>query len=204
VAPEGISASPQNTLETVQLLNALPKPTSVACFVESLARPLTAYATNSIFSAQPAQSSKSPRVFIKLGQLWVSIVIDGESSYLVEFGDLVPGDEFRSIKGELELPLHEPVTASAPFDRVLYGQGTACRMCHYDERPAEGMPFAGAFASIAFRPREDSRVAIDLLQLEHQSCDWQAEPHRCEMLDALFTGGPVAEEPFPSEMPTFF
>lgn len=203
-APEGTSASPQNTLETVQLLNALPKPTSVACFVESLARPLSVYATNSTFSAQPALGTKSPRVFIKLGQLWVSVVIDGESSYLVEFGDLLPGDPTRSIKGELELPLYVPVAASAPFDRVTYGQGTACGLCHYDERPADNMPFPGAFASIAFRPRDDTRVSIDSLRIEHQSCDWHSERHRCEMLSAVFEGGTVEEEPFPNSMPTFY
>jgi hypothetical protein len=188
----------------VALLNALPKPTSVACFVESLARPLTVYATNSTFSAQPALGTKSPRVFIKLGQLWVSVVIDGESSYLVEFGDALPGDTTRSIKGELELPLYVPVAASAPFDRVTYGQGTVCGLCHYDERPADGMPFPGAFASIAFRPREDTRVSIDSLRIEHQSCDWHSEPHRCEMLAAVFEGGTVEEVPFPNTMATFY
>jgi hypothetical protein len=188
----------------VQLLNALPKPTSVACFVESLARPLTVHATNSGFSAQPALSSRSPRVFIKLGQLWVSVVIDGESSYLVEFGDLLPNDPSRSIKGELELPLYEPVTASAPYERVKYGEGTVCGLCHYDERPADDMPFTGAFASIAFRPREDSLVSIDSLRIEHQLCDWEAQPHRCEMLSAVFDGGPVEETLFPTSMLTFF
>ena len=104
VAPLGVNGSPRCTQELIELLNALPKPTSVACFLESLERPLTVYATSSQFSAQPAFSGASPRLFLKLGSLWLSVVIDGKSSYLMEFGDRVVGDPLRSIKGELQLP----------------------------------------------------------------------------------------------------
>lgn len=203
-APLGVSASPRNTEEAVLLLNALPKPTSTACFVESLARPLTAYATFSVFSAQPALSVKSPRVFLKLGQLWISLVIDGESSYLLEFGTLLADDPSRSIKGELLLPVDAPVPASAPYDRVLYGTGTACGLCHTGEQRVASIPFATAFSSIAFRPRPDSRVSIDELRAQAQVCDWQREPHRCEMLSAVFGGGAVSETAFPDSMATFF
>jgi len=203
-APPGVNASPRNTEEAVLLLNALPKPTSTACFVESLARPLTAYATFSVFSAQPALSVKSPRVFLKLGQLWVSLVIDGDSSYLLEFGTQVADDPSRSIKGELLLPVHAPVSPSAPYDRVLYGTGTACGLCHTGEERVPSIPFATAFSSIAFRPRPDSRVSIDELRAQAQGCDWQVEPHRCEMLSAVFGGGAVTETAFPDSMATFF
>src|SRR5690348_2790353 len=37
-APPGVSAKPHSTDEAVQLLNALPKPTTVPCFLESLER----------------------------------------------------------------------------------------------------------------------------------------------------------------------
>ena len=39
--PAGVSGYPKTTQAALDLLNALPKPTSVACFVESLDRPLT-------------------------------------------------------------------------------------------------------------------------------------------------------------------
>ena len=142
VAPPGVSDSPQNTDEAVQLLNALPKPTTVACFLESLARPLGAFATKSQVSAQPALSARSPRVFVKLGPLWVSVVIDGASSYLMEFGELVGGDPPQSVKGELLLPLAEAVAPSAPYDRVAEdATGTVCRACHTREQRAESDPF---------------------------------------------------------------
>jgi len=203
-APAGVGASPQNTEEALQLLNALPKPTGSACFIESLDRPLTIYATSSEFSAQPALSARSPRVFIKLGPLWVSAVIDGDSSYLLEFGTQVGSDPPRSVKGELLLPIDAPVPPSAPYDRVRQGVGTACGLCHYGEERADNIAFATAFSSASFRPRPDARVAVDDLRAQAQGCDWRLEPHRCEMLSAVFGDGAVVEAPFPETMPTFF
>lgn len=203
-APTGVSGSPKTTQQALDLLNALPKPTSVACFLESLDRPLTVYATSSVFSAQPALSAASPRLFLKLDHLWLSVVIDGESSYLMEFGYEISGEQPRSIKGELELPIYQPVAPSAPYDRVRYGEGTGCGLCHSDERPVEGSSFINAFSSIAFRPRPDSRVAVDDLKNGLRSCDWQANAHRCEMLSAVFDGGAVVEVAFPDAMSTFF
>jgi hypothetical protein len=201
--PEGWNGSPQTIEQAVALLNALPKPTSAACFVESLDRPLTAYATNSIFSAQPALSTKSPRVFLRVNRLWISVVVDGESSYLIEFSYLEP-DDLRSIKGEVVTPLHEALAPSAPYDRVRFGSGTGCGLCHRGEQLSSSISFAEAFTSAAFRPRPETRVSLDTLVLERQACDWKLEQHRCEMLSALFDGGSVVEEPFPSSMQTFF
>lgn len=184
-------------------MNALPKPTSVACFVQSLDRPLNAYATSSQFSAQPAFAPRSPRLFFRIDRLWISIVIDGESSYLVEFSYLQP-ESMRSIKGEVQLPLSAALPASAPYDRVRFGLGTACGLCHSDEQRTTSIGFAEAFESMAFKPRPETRVGLDSLLAERSACDFSAEPHRCEMLSAVFDGGPVLEESFPTAMPTFF
>ncbi|RYZ03980.1 MAG: hypothetical protein EOO73_25315 [Myxococcales bacterium] len=201
--PAGTTGSPQTIEQAVALLNALPKPTSVACFVESLDRPLTIHSSDSSFSAQPALSKKSPRVFIKTGELWSTIVMDGDGSKLIEFGYLLPGT-LRSIKGELELPLEAPVAPSAPYDRVRFGEGTACGLCHSEERLEPVSGAGNAFSSIAFRPRTDTFVSVEALRQEAQTCNWQAEPHRCEMLAAVFGGGPVVEGAFPPTMSTFF
>jgi hypothetical protein len=93
---------------------------------------------------------------------------------------------------------------SAPYDRVRYGSGTGCGLCHHGEQQSPSISFAQAFSSAAFRPRPETRVGLETLVLERQACDWKLEQHRCEMLSALFDGGPVVEEPFPSSMPTFF
>ena len=203
-APAGVTVTPGTIEESVQLLNALPKPTSVACYVESLQRPLMAFATSSAFSAQPALSTRSPRMFVKLDRLWLSIVIDGESSYLMEFGYLLEGEELRSIKGELLLPISEPLPPSAPYDRVRSNAGTVCGLCHFGEQRHDAIGFAEAYSSIAFRPRLQGQVSLETLRVEHQLCDWDAEPHRCEMLSAVFDGGDVVEAPFPDSMLTFF
>jgi hypothetical protein len=203
-APEGVSDSPRTIEEAVALLNALPKPTSVPCFVESLARPLTVTATTSQTSAQPAGSVESPRVFIKIGQLWLSVVIDGISTDLIEFGYQLP-NTLRSIKAELRLPLEAPIAPSAPFDRPMYDQiGTVCRLCHANEQHEETPGIPNVFSSQALKPRPETLVPVSILSLAAQTCDWQTEPHRCEMLTALFNGGPVTEGAFPDDMRTFF
>ena len=139
--PAGMNGSPQTIEEAIALLNALPKPTTVACFLQSLDRPLAAFATSSVFSAQPALSAESPRVFLRIGRLWVSVVIDGDSSYLIELSHLEP-DDVRSIKGEVLLHINEALPPSAPYERVRFGAGTACGLCHTSEVPVEGISFA--------------------------------------------------------------
>lgn len=204
-APQGMG-SPGTIEQAVALLNVLPKPTSVACFVESLDRPLTMVATRSITSAQPALSPASPRVFLGIGKLWLSIVIDGDSSQLLELGYLIASEQdlLRSVKGELHFPLTSALEPGAPYERVLYQGGTICRLCHYDERPEAVPGIENVFSSVALRPLPETYVSTDALRIAAQICDWTLEPHRCEMLSAVFDGGPVIEGAFPQEMPTFF
>jgi len=202
-APPGATSAPDTIDAVVQWLNALPKPTSAACFLESLPRPLGIVVTSSQFSAQPALSAQSPRIFIELGRLWVSAVIDGEASYLLEFGERPPESELDSIKGELELPLDAAISANAPYERVRYGSGTMCGFCHQRERVVPELS-SDAFVSAAIRPRWDSYVSVAALRAERESCDFTANAHRCEMLSALFDGGAIFETAFSEAMPTFF
>jgi len=201
-APAANGGSPETIEQAILLLDALPKPTSVACFLESLDRPLYAFATSSSFSAQPAFSRRSPRVFLKKNQLIISAVIEGDSSYLVEFSYLLEGD--RSTKGELHFPITEPVQASAPYDRVLFDGGTVCRTCHGREERVVDMTFASVYSSDAFRPNPNYQVKLDFLAQEAQACDFANQPARCEMLSAIFDGGPVHDAEFPETMKVFF
>lgn len=203
-APKGVSRKPRTIEAAVQLLNALPKPTSVACFVESLARPLSIVVTSSPFSAQPALSKESPRVFIGIDQLWLSVVIDGESSYLIEFGFRPTADALTTVKGEVALPIAEALPPEAPYEHLLYGGGTVCGFCHANEQPAANVDLPGAFESEALRPRVESYVSVESLRSEHALCSWSETPHRCEMLSAIFDGGDVVEAAFPDTMATFF
>lgn len=202
--PQGMTGTPHSVEEAVALLNALPKPTSVACFVESLDRPLAANATNSVFSAQPATSSRNPRVFLKVDRTWMSVVIDGAATDLVEFGYLLD-DGLHSLKGELKLPTTEAIALTKPFDRVRYSDAyTVCGACHREEKAERVDGDTTIYSSLAYRPRPDTRISIDFLRDEAKTCDWDLEPHRCEMLSALFDGGTVDEVGFPAEMATFF
>ncbi|HET6150889.1 MAG TPA: hypothetical protein VFH68_25355 [Polyangia bacterium] len=202
-APAGFSGSPRSSQDAVALLNALPKPTSAACFVESLDRPLSIFATSSTISAQPALSPRSPRVFLRLDELVLSVAIDGDSSRKIEFSDLIAGDT-RSIKGELLLPLSEPVARGALYDGVLSGTGTVCGFCHSNEEPAAMVDFPQAYSSLAFRPNVRYQVPLTTLAHENQVCDRDTEPARCEMLSAIFGGGDVIEARFSEAMTLFY
>ena len=202
-APDGQSGSPRTIEEAVALLNALPKPTSVACFVESLDRPLLAYATSSTISGQPALSFKSPRVFLRLNQLLLSLVIDGKYSWVVEFSYLIDNDK-RSIKGELEFPIATAVAPAAPYERIRFNDGTVCGACHGSEERAASIDFATAFSSLAFRPNLTYRVPLDSLVHETQICDPGVEPERCQLLSAIFAGGQVSEAQFSNAMTLFY
>lgn len=201
--PPGMTGSPQTIADTMALINALPKPTSVACFVESLDRPLGAYATRSMFSLQPAVSQASPRVFLKVGRMWLSIVIDGDGRDLLEFGELLD-DDLRSLKAELQFPLSDVVSPTLPFDRVVYSTGgTVCGLCHREEVLDHMEGTSQIFSSVAFRPDPLTRVSLDYLRGQASSCDWQAQPARCELLSSVFGGGDVVDAEFPKSMDTF-
>ena len=200
VPPPGVSGSPQTIDEVVALLNALPEPVTVACFLESLDRPLRVEATISRFSAQPAAGQRSPRIFLFIGDLVLSVVPDGIGAPLLELGEFV--DEHHSRKAELELPHPHPLPASAPYDRVREGDHSVCGVCHGEEVRDESIDFATAYISRALRPREEDLIGLDLLRAEWLACSPAEEFERCAILEALFAHGPVVHQAFPETLST--
>jgi len=200
VPPPGVSGSPQTIDEVVALIDALPPPVTLPCFLESLDRPLHVEAAVSRFSAQPAYQARSPRLFVFIGDLVLTVVPEGSGASLLEMGEFV--DETHSRKGELELPITPPVAASAPYDRVRYEAGTTCGGCHAEESRDETVDFADAFVSRAVRPWDGDLVAIDRLRSEWLACRPEEEPDRCAMLEAIFAHGPVEHRGFPESLPT--
>jgi hypothetical protein len=207
--PAGVSGSPRTIEDAVTLLNALPKPTSIGCFLESLDRPLYASATYNVISAQPAFSVASPRIFLRLEQLVLSVVPEGEGSQLLEFSYLLEGDA-RSVKAELGLPLTDVVSSAAPYQHVLPKDpagilrgGTVCGGCHAQEQRVQEIDFAAAYSSVALRPNPAYRVSLEALSQAQKSCDARAQPERCAMLTALFGHGAVLQAEFPSTMVIF-
>jgi hypothetical protein len=192
----GATGAPNSIEEAVILINSLPKPTSIPCFLESLDRPLRLSATQAIISAQPAKGRRSPRIFLFTNGLIISVVPEGVGTNVVEFGELQPED--RSIKGELEFPIHTPVPWEGPFTQVMFDEGrTNCAFCHASEVAARQVGTATAYASAALRPNAGDDVPLSELREQAENCDLLRESERCAMLQTLFRGA-IEKATFPA------
>lgn len=201
-APAGVANQPRSIDETIALANALPRPLTLPCFVEALGRPLQLHATRSVFSAQPATGTRSPRIFLRFDSLVMSVVPEGMGAHLLELGEERQG--FRSLKAELSFPLEEAVTPALPYEHVLFSEDlTACAFCHAAEERDPLVPDAAGYVSQALRPFSGQRLQLADLVQELQTCDASLEPDRCALLDALFGWGEAADWDFPKEMATF-
>lgn len=210
-APAGVPTRPATIAEVLSLVNALPQPLTLPCLLETLDRPLDLSASRSLFSFQPAEGARSPRIFLYTGTearplVW-TLVPEGDGGKLIEFGQFI--DETRSLKGEIAFPVDRPLETGAPFTRIRdkgrdgTRMGTTCRGCHAGETNAPEF-HADAFVSEALRPDDRSLLPLQDLRKEHTICDEAAEPDRCAMLSALFDHGEVREKPFPAHVPTIF
>jgi hypothetical protein len=198
----GASGAPATVAELVALVNSLPRPLELPCFLESLARPLDVHANVSTISLQPAVGERSPRVFLFSGRLIMSVVPEGMGQALLEVGQLVTED--RSLKAELAFPITLPLAPADPFEHVRRGEGTTCRFCHPAEERAADIPDAPAYVSGAFSPALRSQVSLERLREERARCDATRELHRCAVLGALFDHGEVRWREFPAGVPTAF
>ena len=198
----GTTGSPQTVLEVIELINGLPMPVTLPCFLRSLDRPLQLVATSSVVSAQPAQGVANPRLFIVSDALSLSVVPRGPGRNLLEIGEITAPN--RSIKGELEFPVEAPLALDAAFTHIAESsERTHCHGCHFPETPATDYPVAGAFESIAYRSIPRYEVNFDYVAYQFTTCDYSVDLDRCSMLAALFDQGQVFPGAFPAEMPTF-
>jgi hypothetical protein len=200
--PAGTSNAPHSIAEVTQLLNTLPRPVTLECFLESLARPLALNATFSVFSAQPAVGKRSPRMFVFLDPLIVSVAPEGMGRHLLEFGEL--RTETRSLKAELEFPIEAELAEGAAFERLHFDDmSTSCSFCHATEERADDITFARAYTSIALRPSPSEHIDLTSVYAEFLACDAELEPERCALLRGLFNNGPVIERAFSAAFRTF-
>lgn len=199
----GATGAPGSISEAVELANSLPRPVSLACFLESLTRPLYAVATSNIVSLQPAVGSRSPRVLLVSDRLIMTLVPAGTGSHTIELGEFVTA--LRTLKAELGFPLVQALAPPDPFERIRDPRGgTTCRGCHRDEAPVEEIGYAMAFTSGAIRPHFRNQVELESLRAERDRCDDAIEPDRCAILRALFDHGPVLPRDLPASVPTIF
>jgi hypothetical protein len=193
-APDGVSARPRNLTEAVTLMNSLPRPTTLPCFLEALERPLQVYMTRSDQSLQPSPGVRSPRTFIINEPMVMSIVFEGEAHVTLELGYRTA--ETRSIKTELVFPLVQDVTFDTLFDHVKEGIGTRCGNCHTGEEESFNDEIqAIVYESDLYPPFEVYEVDLESVRAESTSCDAATEPDRCALLSGLFDHGDVVAAP---------
>lgn len=184
----------------VNRLNALPPPVTAPCFVASLPRPIEVVATNSVFSAQPAHSRESPRIFLFLPALVASVVPEGDGAGVIEFSQWMTPT--RSLKAEVAVPIETQLSADAPYTRVHSNFGvTSCGLCHRNEEPHPTID--GGFISDAFRPEPGSLIAVGTLKEMHDACGEEDQSPRCELFHALFDFGEVRQGAFSSSVELF-
>jgi hypothetical protein len=196
-APSGISGAPASIDDVITLANAMlarqpqEEGLTLPCFVESLARPLTALASSGMFSAQPAVGARSPRIFVFSENLVMSVAPEGLGAERLEVAEYTTPT--RSIKGEIAFPIRAPITSTAPYERILYpgGPGTVCAACHSPEEELTDGTVSHRFESDVLRPRADEEVSLPFLEDQMTVCDSQKEPARCQMLTAVFGHGVV-------------
>lgn len=198
------SGAPRTIEQVVDLINSLPKPVSVACFVESLDAPLKVFASNSAASLQLSTGPEDPRWFIFSLPLIISVTSDGPGAELLEMGVLEPGNR-RAVLGELRMPIQTAIQHALPFDRISKGEGTTCGFfCHKDEERDPRIHFAEAFVSKSIRAAAGSEVTLDTLRGVLSRCQSPTASARCELLRALLVTGRAQREDFPADMPVGF
>ncbi|MCR9159125.1 MAG: hypothetical protein ACE37F_09610 [Nannocystaceae bacterium] len=194
IAPEGLGR-PRSIEQAVDLINALPKPTSLSCFVESLDRPLALAATDSQSSAQPAEGAENARLFITEDPLIMSVLPDGPGSDKLEFA--VDVGDGLSIKAELEFPIEAELPYAAPYDEVRRATGTSCGACHLREQVWDTIDDVPIFASEALQHPTERDISPAFVEALAGNCDPGLTARRCEMLTAVFAHGETVAEPLP-------
>lgn len=204
-SPTGAPVALETIAQIVELLNSMPKPVSIPCFLDVLARPLYVNATASDLSVQPASSPTIPRIFIFSGPtLILSFVPAGEGSHTLEMSSLTSNT--ASVKGELPFPVTATLAADAAYTSIanLQGTGTTCAGCHSAEAAAPSSYGPGAYVSTALKPLATRDVSLFDLKFQHGLCQPDDGADPCAGFEALFGHGEVLPKAFPPEMPTLF
>lgn len=188
--------SPKTIEETVTLINALPRPLSLGCFLNSLKAPLGVMAVNSTGSAQPAVDNANPRIFIVLNKLVLSVATAGAGRSLLEFGEFISGNE--SFKGELNFPVEGTVTVDQIISQMAQtSSSSTCVTCHGAERKVQQGNLGAMWASNIVRPNNSQRVVYPYLRAQASACNSELTAHRCDILKAIYIKGQAEDVDFP-------
>lgn len=191
----GKDAGVTSIAEVIDLINLLPKPVSIPCFLAALPRTYTLTAAESQASAQPA-SRDQPRFFLALGALFVTVTGDGTGKDHVELSEF--DGRRQSIKGDLLFPIEGDLEATAPFAFKTEGQESSCAACHGGEK---GGPkdTRDATLSDALRPAPDALLSADELNGIKAACETGVDAH-CQLVRAIFFDSAPETFLFPESM----
>lgn len=189
--------APNSLSDAVQLINSLPKPLTLDCFLKSLQRPLNIMAVNNTFSAQPAVGNESPRVFIVNSRLALSVAPAGSGRFLLEMSEPMNGSQ--SWKAELEFPIAENIPSYQMLDHITdRSTGTSrCVSCHAGETKQNYQGIGFGFVSNTVRPNETQRVNNLYLRNQAYICNPALNKYRCDILQAIFSNGATQDASFP-------
>lgn len=190
--------TPRTISEAVDLINLLPKPLELPCFLRALKRPFKINLTDSKLSAQPAFDRQSPRVFIFIDDFIMSVTVDGNASNLLEFGEKTSGQ--NALRGEIAFPLQDDISHDLPFENIYrpISGVTSCSGCHKNEQ-AEG----SGFSNQILKPQR--KIAWDDFDYERYLCQVNNDnAGRCRMIRALMAYGETIDFDFPQQYPTMF
>jgi hypothetical protein len=193
--PTGIDNGPQTIQAFMTFLNALPKPTTINCVIQTLKRPLEINATSNTLSAQGATGKNSPRIFIRSGKLLLSVLADGDGSDAIELAETF--DTTTSIKGELKFPLSAALKEESPYIGLYQGGiGLCAGACHggYTEILKYDAATVKYGTRILYPPSKSNIPLIDL-ELIRDACGQLTSP-LCLFYKDLFDHGVVGNFEF--------
>lgn len=191
----------------VDWLNAMPKPVTLPCFIESLPRPLKIQSALSEFSAQPSLGQRSPRIFFFFDRLILTVVVDqkfAEYPYpLLEMSYMVDERELITTKAELKFPITNTLAPAAPYTGLSFNDRISqCSFCHPKESILDYLDDVPIYQSSILKPT--TPMAISQLYVESDHCIVEEEPHRCAMLSSIVDHGALQPYSFPARAPTIF
>jgi hypothetical protein len=194
--------TPASIQEVVELINALPKPLEIPCFVSALNRPLKLNLTSSALSAQPARGRDNPRIFIMNYPLVISLASTGAGAYKMELSEFT--EVTKSYKGELNFPIVGNIDITNVFDSVDGGSQSNCVNCHLQETSDDVNFGTRAYNSFALKPTAVTKIDVIDFQQEYLNCNFlNDQSYRCHIIYSIFSHGSVVHQDFPGGTPTF-
>ncbi len=190
--PDGAPSEINSFEDVANLINLLPKPVTLVCFLEAIPRPLEISATASQQSVQPANGRENPRIFLFSNSLVMAFATFGKDhdTNALELSQMTGP---VSVKGEVSFPVMTDITATDIYQSIRLisgGPGTRCAQCHGQENPAPSPFPANTFTTNIRKPPSGLDVSIEALNDELELCG-DSQDERCRRIRAALSHGDI-------------